>query len=755
MQMKQTKSVENPNSDLVSRFRPHILALVLVLVCLAAHTISFWNSFILNDHFDIPGFRSVPDKEWPQYWTELVTQAMIKPFAEPLLKASLCLDFQSAGLMPALYHATNVLLHIAAVLSAFFLLRRLVKHFEKAQAPGQGAGNGLVPFIACLLFAAHPLTCESVAYISGRSAILTFLWYTLALHAFLTGFAILSVRDGLFGYLFCYISVVLSLFSSCQAITIPETMIVVGLLVKPATERFKDWIYERQAEFRIAFFTAIVLPLTFLLPQIMPVGNGLGLPLLSNQAYYATQLKALFTYYLRVFLVPVPLSFAPPYCLAQSLADPLALAGLAVLAGFIYLFYRLRRDPFCCLGIWLFLIGLVPQALIVTNEYVSDRRFYLSCFGLCLLVARLFVNFVGKKTNLTSDKEIAFEPRLVGPLLLTTLVLIGLSNYRDRSFATDSALLRGALRANLFDKSIDKDGRVRALLSLMLVLDGGPNVDKGLVEAKRALEINRNLPLAYLAMAKQATYRGDFDGAKYYSEKTLELAREQKLSGEVMGVADGCLLIALTQLDQFQDPQKLKDLAKEALLVDPANAKLYLALARTYLSEHKPESGAEALAQLKIGRNLDPNDVNFTAPIVEADLATGSPRDFEQAYGAACLLHRINPTDGSRLLVARASLETGRLAKGFGMMEEILTRQKGRLDAEGAIILSGLYKQQGRTAKSEEYLDNAKKLDPKIESKIHLWLRVKPLTPIEEAREKAAEEGHPIQEKHKRRIESR
>jgi hypothetical protein len=191
-----------------------------------------------------------------------------------------------------------------------------------------------------------------------------------------------------------------------------------------------------------------------------------------------------------------------------------------------------------------------------------------------------------------------------------------------------------------------------------------------------------------------------------------------------------------------------------------------LALARTYLSEHKPESGAEALAQLKIGRNLDRNDINFTPPIVEADLATGNPLDFEQAYGAACLLHRINPTDGSRLLVARASLETGRLAKGFGMMDQILTRRKGQLDAEGAIILSGLYKQQGMTGTSqeylnkakrlsEEYLDKAKKLDPKIETKIHLWFRVKPLTPIEEAREKAAEEGHPIQEKHKRRIESK
>jgi tetratricopeptide (TPR) repeat protein len=243
--------------------------------------------------------------------------------------------------------------------------------------------------------------------------------------------------------------------------------------------------------------------------------------------------------------------------------------------------------------------------------------------------------------------------------------------------------------------------------------------------------------------------RYDFDGAKYYAEKTLALAREQKVSAEVTGLANGCLLIALTQLDQFENPQKLKDLAKEALAVDPANSKLYLALGMTYLSEHKAESGLFAIKYLAHAKRLDVNDINVEAPLAEALLATGNTSNFETAYGHVSMLHRINPTDGSRLLLARAALETGRLARCYGLLDEVLTRHKGKFDATGAIILSGLLRQEGKVAQAEQYLTMAKQLDPKIESKIHLWLKIMPLTPIEEARKKAAEAGTPIQEKHK------
>ena len=160
--------------------------------------------------------------------------------------------------------------------------------------------------------------------------------------------------------------------------------------------------------------------------------------------------------------------------------------------------------------------------------------------------------------------------------------------------------------------------------------------------------------------------------------------------------------------------------------------------------------GINAKMQLSHGRSLDLQDVNFNAPMAEALLATGDPSEFAGAFQAAALLNKINPTNGSRLLLARACLETGRLARGFSLMKEVMMRMHGKLDAEGALVMSGLYKQEGKAAMAREYLSQAKKQDPEIETKIHLWYRIKPLTPIEQAREEAAEAGKPIVEKEKR-----
>jgi len=745
------------------RFRPYIMALSLVLISLAAHMISLWNGFVLNDHFLIPGFRDILREEWRTFWTELVTNAVIQPYAEPLLKASLALDFQSAVLSPALYHATNVLLHTTAVVSAFFLLTRLVKHFDLAMPPAGKSDNfsstALVPFIACALFACHPLTSDTVAYISGRGAILTFIWYTVALHFFLSGFFAQSVRIGALAYLGICFSIILGVLSSCQAITIPETIIVLGLLVKPALEKGKDWVYERAFEFGIMAFLAVVIPFTFLLPQAMPVGNGLGLPLLPPVAFYATQCKELLTYYVRAFFVPVPLSIFPPFAQAQSFSDPLALGGVALLLGSIYLLfhYGKTRDPYCFFGLWIFLIGLVPQSLIVTNEYVSGQRFYLSCFGLCLFAARLFTKYAAAKverqvsinTSAGSQmRNVVFEPVLVVPLAVVAVIFVGLSNFRDHGFATNSAILRGALRSGAIDKNLDKNGYIRAYLALMLMLDGGNSIENGLIEAKRALEINRDLPLAYLARARHAAFSDDFEGAKYYAEKAVELARKQNLSSRLIGLADGVILIAATNLEQYQDPQNLKDMAKEALLVDPTNSKLYLALGKVYLSEHKPESGSFAIKYLGHAKRLDRNDLSNEAPLAEAILATGNPSNFESAYGHALMLHKISPTTGSYILLARAALETGRLSKSAALMHELDVRLHGAYNAEAMYIMYGICKQAHDEKKAADYLMRAKKLDPNIETNTKLWLRIAPLTAIEEEREKAAEQGKTLLEKY-------
>jgi Flp pilus assembly protein TadD len=88
----------------------------------------------------------------------------------PLATLSLRLDHALYGERAWGYHLTNVLLHALVVAGLAFLLLRL-----------RGAGRGA--FLGLLVFAVHPVLADSVAWISGRSSMISALGGVLALAA--------------------------------------------------------------------------------------------------------------------------------------------------------------------------------------------------------------------------------------------------------------------------------------------------------------------------------------------------------------------------------------------------------------------------------------------------------------------------------------------------------------------------------------------------------------------------------------------
>jgi tetratricopeptide (TPR) repeat protein len=90
----------------------------------------------------------------------------------PLTTISHMLDCQLYGLKAGGHHATNVVLHIIAVLLLFRVLRQMTGAIWKSA-------------IVAALFAVHPLHVESVAWVSERKDVLSAVFFFLMLYAYI------------------------------------------------------------------------------------------------------------------------------------------------------------------------------------------------------------------------------------------------------------------------------------------------------------------------------------------------------------------------------------------------------------------------------------------------------------------------------------------------------------------------------------------------------------------------------------------
>jgi protein O-mannosyl-transferase len=272
------------------------------------------------------------------------------------------------GLNPAVFHFTNVILHLANCFLVFNLFQLILTKTGQNSPPHKRAELMFSAAAGALLFTLHPIQVESVAWATGMKDVLcTFL-------------SLLSIRNCLEkSTLKGFVFFVLALLAKPSAIVIPFVLLVIETLILK-----KD---RREVFRRFAPWLPLLLPVCLVMMFLQPSSKLEFVPPVWFRPFIISDTYGF--YFLKLLL---PVSLTPVYGRTPEvlLQSKMFYYTWTIPAAVILSALLVRRKRSWILGSILFFIvsiapvsGLIPfsHQLIST---VCDRYLYFPLIGLCL-----------------------------------------------------------------------------------------------------------------------------------------------------------------------------------------------------------------------------------------------------------------------------------------------------------------------------------------------------------------------------------
>ncbi len=284
----------------------------------------------------------------------------------PVAWISLMLDSQFFGHGPDVFHAVNLLLHVANTLLLFLWLCR---------ATGAKWRSALV----AALFALHPLHVESVAWISERKDVLSTLFWMLAL----LGYTDYAKTGRISRYFIALLLFGIGLMAKPMLVSLPCVLLLLDYwpLRRFAEKRTLRLLIEKLPFLAFSIASSAVT----LLVQRKHALTSLDTVPIFLRAQNAT--LACVTYIGKMFR-PRGLAVIYPYNLHPSpIHALLSLAALVIVSAVVIL--TRRHKPYLFTGWLWFLLTLAPVIGIVQvgTQSMADRYTYIPLIGLFVVLA--------------------------------------------------------------------------------------------------------------------------------------------------------------------------------------------------------------------------------------------------------------------------------------------------------------------------------------------------------------------------------
>jgi hypothetical protein len=532
-----------------------LLSLALVAATLAAYANSLSSVFQFDDISII-----VENQQLGKFWPPAPVLLGVRggpTSGRPLTSLSFHLNALVAARSPAGYRAVNILIHMAAGLVLFVLVRRILD----APAGRADSSSGAIPvaFAVSLLWLVHPIQTESVTYVSQRAESLMGLFFLTAFYCAVRGFEDSQPKRW---FRYAAVASTLSVLSKEVGIVVPLIILAYDSLLVSRTLR--GALARHQPLYTGLSFSWVVAGV---LQLTVPRGYSVSLlsPDLTPWGYFQRQIVAL-PEYLRLVFWPSPLvfdyGFPPVPSTLHLVMGTLLLVVLA--AGSIW---ALRRWPLTGLAGMAFFFILAPTSTVIPilTEVVAEHRMYLPLA--CVLAVVIGGAFELARAASQRGFPLATPTgRLAGWLLLSaaTAGLGFLTWQRNQVYRTELALWQDTvakvpdnaralnnlgwalLRAGKTEEALAhlrravslRPGYFEANGGTALALENLGRVAEALPYMRRAVEIDRKSVAANESLVRLLVRLNRWDealaAARAYVERSPEFARANSLYGSLL-----------------------------------------------------------------------------------------------------------------------------------------------------------------------------------------------------------------------------
>ncbi len=306
----------------------------------------------------------------------------------PMTWLSYALDFLIGRLDPALYHFTNLFLHLLNTALVFQVCHKILKiGSERSGSDGvleRKISEILPAFITALLFGLHPIQVETVAWASERKGVLCAFFYLLALWFYLKYAAALERKASF--YWACFGFFLLALMSKPMAVTLPFVLLILdGWPLGRIRKDFFKVIAEK------ALFFVLILSDGILTAHFYAQVNVLQT--IENFPWYFRVLTAFRSLGFYLEKMALPLDLVPLYPLPRTPNNVYYLEGALAAALVVFLsvlcFSLRNKRPYLAAAWFFYLVTLGPVLGILKLGYhaAADRYAYLPCVGVFFLLS--------------------------------------------------------------------------------------------------------------------------------------------------------------------------------------------------------------------------------------------------------------------------------------------------------------------------------------------------------------------------------